>query len=65
MAQGILKKGNKERAGQYNNMRRFCPFIQAPYDDCVCSNMNSQNIEATIYYCSRYFEKCKTYQKWS
>jgi len=44
------------------NSRRLCPFLQEPFDDCYCIKMNSQNIEKTIYYCSKNFETCEIYK---
>lgn len=45
--------------------KKPCPFIQEPYDDCLCANMLSQNIEAAIYYCGGNFKKCEIYKRWS
>ncbi len=46
-------------------VKRACPFIQEPYDDCLCASMLSRNIEAAIYYCGGNFKKCEIYKRWS
>jgi hypothetical protein len=43
--------------------RRLCPFIQDPDPDCYCLSQSSQNIEATIFYCSGYFKRCEIYKR--
>ncbi len=43
--------------------KRLCPFIQKPQDDCYCASLNSQKVEAAIYYCSENFEKCEIYRR--
>ena len=42
-------------------IKRICPFIQAPFDDCYCTGLSSVDIERTVYYCGNNYEVCKTY----
>jgi len=44
-------------------MKRVCPFVHAPLEDCLLTNMDSQNIEEIINYCSGDFEQCEIYKK--
>ncbi len=45
----------------YTN-KRHCPLIQEPSEECYCNKMNSQDIERTIYFCSRNYESCTIYR---
>lgn len=42
-----------------------CPFIAKRHEDCYSTNLNSQTIAATLFYCGRSFEHCTTYKKLS
>lgn len=59
------RKEGGRRGVKANFIKRPCPFIQEPYDDCLCANMLSQNIEAAIFYCGGNFRKCEIYKRWS
>lgn len=41
--------------------RKWCPFVMDPFDDCLCINMDSQNIEATLHYCGGNYGQCEIY----
>lgn len=43
----------------------ICPFITKRHEDCYGTNLNSQTIAATLFYCGRSFESCTTYEKLS
>ena len=43
--------------------RKICPFVQDPLHNCYCLKMGSQDIEKTVYYCSKYFESCDIYKE--
>lgn len=45
-----------------NTNKSLCPFIQEPFDDCYCVKMSSQDIERTVYLCSKNFETCEIYK---
>ena len=42
--------------------QKKCPLLHLPLDDCYCSNINSLNAEAAIYYCGAHYEKCEIYK---
>jgi hypothetical protein len=41
----------------------MCPFIKRGLDDCYCMDLNSLNIEKSIYYCQHHFSKCEIYKE--
>jgi hypothetical protein len=42
---------------------KICPFVQIPFHDCYCFNLNSKYIEPAIYYCGNHFTACEIYKK--
>lgn len=43
-------------------LKKFCPLVENPYEDCYCNNLKSQTIQNIIYYCGNNFEKCDIYK---
>lgn len=41
---------------------RRCPFVTNPFEGCIITNINSQNIDEAIYYCGNNFEECEIYR---
>jgi len=54
---------SQEYGDDSRSMKRVCPFVHAPLEDCLLTNMDSQNIEEIINYCSGDFEQCEIYKK--
>ena len=42
---------------------RLCPILKEPFDDCYCLKMSSQDIERTVFLCSKNYELCDIYKK--
>ncbi len=40
-----------------------CPYLRDPFEDCYCSQMNSQMAEKVIKFCGGNFEECDIYNK--
>ncbi len=54
------RKGRKNQEG----LKKFCPFVEDPYEDCYCFNiMNSQEVRRVVHYCGKDFEDCEIYKK--
>lgn len=43
--------------------RKLCPFVETPREDCYISHLDSQKIEAAVYYCGENYKKCILYQE--
>ena len=43
--------------------KRLCPILKEPFDDCYCLKMNSQDIERTVFLCSKHYELCDIYKQ--
>jgi hypothetical protein len=43
--------------------RKLCPLIEELGDECFCSDLRSQNVEAAIFYCNGNFEECEIYRR--
>jgi len=43
--------------------KRLCPILKEPFDDCYCLKMNSQDIERTVFLCSKNYDLCDIYKK--
>ena len=41
---------------------RICPFLKEPLEECYCNSMSSQDIEKTIFFCSRSYKTCEIYR---
>ena len=55
--EGTLGKTGKTHAVE----REFCPFINKPFENCYCFNMNSLKTESAIRYCGGKFRECAIY----
>ena len=44
-------------------IRRFCPLVSNPREECYCANLDSLNTAAAIRYCARDFKACEIYQE--
>lgn len=53
---------NRERETAKNS-KRFCPFVEDPFEDCYILHTGSRYTESTIKYCGGNFEECAIYQK--
>jgi hypothetical protein len=53
----------KRTAHPSEETRKFCPFIEDPFEDCYVCDTGSWYTEATIKYCGGNFEDCAIYQK--
>jgi hypothetical protein len=42
--------------------RKVCPILKEPFDECYCMKMSSQDIERTVYLCTKSFELCDIYK---
>ncbi|MBI4688420.1 MAG: hypothetical protein HY756_11725 [Nitrospirae bacterium] len=47
---------------QQDEERRLCPFILSPAENCYCIKLSSQDVERTVFYCSKNFESCEIYK---
>jgi hypothetical protein len=57
-----IRISNQEMLGRIASMPgRHCPFVSNPFEECLISNINSQNIDEAIYYCGNNFEECGIY----
>lgn len=53
------------RLGDYwrEKQKQLCPFIIQHRAECYCTKLNSQTIEAALYYCGSNFTKCEFYEQ--
>ena len=42
--------------------KRLCPILKKPFDNCYCMKMGSQDIERTVFLCSKNYELCDIYK---
>jgi hypothetical protein len=56
---------NNHRTAARDNMQRGrqCPFLEKPFADCLCLDMDSQKTFDVLDYCQSNFEQCEIYQK--
>jgi len=40
----------------------ICPLLQEPLEECYCNSMSSQDIEKTIFFCSRSYKTCEIFR---
>ncbi len=57
----MIQGAQKEIKIKTNN--NFCPYVNNPFSNCYCFNLNSRNISAAIRYCGRAYETCEIYIK--
>lgn len=43
-------------------IKKMCPFVEEPLDDCYCSKRGGQDIVKTLEYCNDDFTTCDIYQ---
>lgn len=48
-----------------NRNKKLCPFIVSAYDDCYCTEINSQKVESIVFYCMSNYVECEIYKKLS
>ena len=41
----------------------MCPFVGKHYEECYCTNLNSQDIIMAIYFCNKNFKYCEIHKK--
>ena len=46
-----------------SSARKWCPFVDAPFDVCLCADMNSQKVEEAMYYCGGNYQECEIYAR--
>jgi hypothetical protein len=46
-----------------SSAHRWCPFVENPFEDCLCADMNSQKVEEAIYYCGGNYQECEIYAR--
>ena len=44
--------------------RKLCPNIEAPFDNCFCNEMSSQDVEKAIHYCANNYDSCEIYMEY-
>jgi hypothetical protein len=59
----LNERSNQDDRKNHKSLKRICPFVEDPHDDCYCFNMNSHNIRLAIHYCQQNFEECKVYKR--
>jgi len=42
--------------------KQICPVLQEPFKECYCTSMSSQDIEKTVFFCSRKYKTCEIYK---
>ncbi len=56
------KANNRSHQQNQTNSKKMCPFVNNPYEDCYCYDMNSQEkIIKAIHYCGENFKECEIY----
>ena len=56
-------KAQRNKILQQAGKRRLCPMSASPHKDCYISRMDSQSIEAAMYYCGGHHEECAIFRK--
>ena len=46
-----------------NPSRVMCPFLNDPFEECLCRNMGSLNVLTVIQLCGGDFEACEIYRR--
>ncbi len=44
-------------------IRKKCPHIKEPFEECYCHHMSSQSVEKAVRFCGGNFEECDIYQR--
>lgn len=57
------KKNDSEQTGEEHDRRRLCPFVENPFSDCYCKDMNSLKITRASFYCLGNYTMCEYYKK--
>lgn len=59
----IDEEGRDKRISEQTDVRRRCPFVEDPFEDCLTLDTTSPKLEALIYYCGGNFEQCEVYKR--
>jgi hypothetical protein len=56
---------SNRKTAERGNMQpgRHCPFLEKPFADCLCLDMDSQKTFGVLDYCQSNFEQCEIFQK--